>query len=98
MCDLGVSVRDRDVQAAVTAALGTVDAMGDSRGAPILFRGLSIVGLPRHLGLRQMWRMVLCPGSGRSGQGPGVLSGPRTAIWMNEAAFDGGISTVPDER
>jgi len=98
VCDSGVSVRGRDVEAAVTVVLGTVAVVGGDRGAPILFRGFSIVGLPWQLGVRQVWRTVLRPGSDRSGLRPGVLSGPRTTVWMNEAAFDGGNSAVPDER
>jgi len=91
-------VRNRDEEAAVTAVLRMVAVVGGNRGAPDLFWGLSIVGLPRHLGVRCMRRMVLGRGSGRSGHGLDVLFGPRTAKESNEAAFDGGIFIVADER
>jgi len=98
VCDLGVSVRIRDAQAAVTVVLRVLPVVGGNRDALMLFRGLSIVGLPWHLGVRWIQRTVLCLGPGRSRQGPDVLAGPRMAIWMNEAGIDGRISTEAHER
>ena len=98
MCDLGVSARDRDLQAAVTVGLETVAVVGGSRGARTLFPGFSIVGLSWLLGLRRMPETVLRLGSDRSGESPNVVSGPRTVSGNNAAAFDGRISNVIDER
>jgi hypothetical protein len=48
MCvgDLGVSARVRDEATGVMAILRIVAVVDGIGGAPILFRGLSIVGLP----------------------------------------------------
>ena len=98
VCDLGVSVRKRDEKAGVTFVLRVVAVVGGSRSAPILFWGLSIMGLPRHLGVRRIRRTVLGLDPGRSRQGLDVLFGPRTANRTNEAAFDDKISTEANER
>ena len=98
VCDSGVSVRGRDVEAAGTVVLGTVAVVGGTRGAPTLFPGFWIVGLSWQLGVRRIRRSVLCLGSDRSGPGLNVVSGPRMARGSTEAAFDSRISTVIDER
>jgi len=79
----------------VLRIVGVVDGI---RGAPILFQGFSIVGLPRHLGVSRMQRLVLGLQSGRSRQGLNVVLGPRTANRVTSTAPDEGISTVIDKR
>ncbi len=91
-------MRKRDEEADVTVVFRVVTVVGGRRSAPILFWGLSIMGLPWHLGVRWMQRMVLCLGPGRSRQRPHVLFGPRTANGTNEADFDDGISTEANRR
>jgi len=64
VCDLGVSVRDRDTEADVTVVNRIVAVGGASRGARSLFWSLSIVSVSRHLGVRQLRRTVLYLGPG----------------------------------
>ena len=98
MCDLGVSARIRDEAAGVMAVLRIVAVVDGIGGAPILFRGFSIVGLPWHLGVSWMQRLVLGLQPGRSRQGLNVVLGPRTANRVTSTTPDDGISTVIDER
>ena len=98
MCDLGVSARIRDEAASVMAVLRIVAVVDGIRGAPILFGGFSIVGLPRHLGVSRIQRLVLGLGSGRSRQGLNVVLGPRTANRVTSTTPDDGISTGANER
>mgnify|MGYP001813980489 CR=1 FL=1 len=98
MCDLGVSARIRDEAASVMAVLRIVAVVDGIRGAPILFRGFSIVGLPWHRGLCWMLRMVLGLQSGRLGQGLNVVLGPRSANRVTSTTPDYGLSTEANER
>jgi hypothetical protein len=79
----------------VLRIVAVVDGIGD---APILFRGFSIVGLPWHLGVSWMRRLVLGLQPGRSRQGLNVVLGPRTANRVTSTTPDDGISTVIDGR
>ena len=45
-----------------------------------------------------MRRLALCTGSERFGQGRDVLSGPRMAIWTDEAGIDDRTSTEANDR
>ncbi len=65
VCDLGVSARICDEAAGVVAVLRIVAVVDGIGGAPIVFRGFSIVGLPWRLGSCWMQRLVPCLGSGR---------------------------------
>jgi len=80
---------------AVVRIVAVVDGIG---GAPIVFWGFSIVGLPWHRGLCRMQGLVLGLQPGRSGQGLNVVLGPRTANRVTSTTPDDGISTVIDER
>jgi hypothetical protein len=91
-------VRERDEVGCATVVLRVSAVVGGGRIAPILFCRFSIMGLPWHLGVRRIRRMVLCLDPGRSRQRLDVLFGPRTANGTNEAAFDDGISTEANER
>lgn len=93
VCDLEVDVRNRDEERCATFVLRMTAGLGGGRGAQMLFWGLSIMGSPWHPGMTRMRRTLLCLNPGRSGQGPDVVFGPRTANANNEAASDGGIST-----
>ena len=98
VCDSGVSVCYRDAEAGVTVVNRIVAVRGASRCVRSLFWSFSIVTLSRHLGLRWLRRMLLCLSSGRSGQGRNCVSGPQAASGVTDAAIDGGISTVANER
>ena len=95
---LGVSARIRDEVASVMAILRIVAVVDGIGGAPILFRGFSIVGLPWHLGLCRMRRMFLGLQPGRSRQGLNVVLGPRSANRVTSTTPDEGISTEANER
>jgi hypothetical protein len=98
VCDLGVSVRNRDAGAGVTVDCLIGAVVGGSCGDPIPFWGAAFGGLAEYLDVLWLRRMVLCPGSGRIGLAAGILSGPRTANGDNEAASDGGYSTQVRQR
>ena len=92
MCDLGVSVRNRDRKAGITVTLETVAVAGGSGIAQILFSGFSMERIPWHLGVSWVRRMVLWLGLGRFNEELDVVSEPRTANGINEATIDSDVS------
>ena len=98
MGDLRVSARIRDETAGVMAVHRTVTVVDGIGGAPILFRGFSIVGLPWHPGASWMQRLVLGLQPGRPRQGLNVVLGPRSANRVTSTTPDDGISTEANER
>ena len=76
VCDLGVPVRKRDAEGAVTFDPPNVTVLAGNRSAQSLFLGFSIMGVPWHRGLCQMRRMVLCLDPGRFREDLDVVFGP----------------------
>ncbi|MFV1962423.1 MAG: hypothetical protein ACC658_11395 [Acidimicrobiia bacterium] len=93
-----MSARIRDAEADVVGIPGVAAVVGGDRGAQALLWGLSIAGLPWHLGGHRMRRIVLCPGPVRSRLRVDALFEPRTANRINETAFHGEISTEANGR
>ena len=98
MCDLGVSVRNRDAMAGIGVVLEMVAVVRRGHAAQILFWGFLIVGLHWPAGVCWVRRIVLWQGPERSRKGLDCLVDRRAAHWMNEAAFDNGISTEANKR
>jgi len=91
-------VRIRDAEADVVVVHRVLAFPGGSGGPRSLFWSFSIVRVSWCLGMRQLRRVLLCLGSGRSRQEPNVVLTPRTAGRNNAAGFEGRISAETNRR
>ncbi len=76
VCDLGVSVRNRDRNAGIAVILGMVAVAGGSGLAQILSSGFSMERIPWHLGVSWIRPTVLWLGTGRFSEDLDVVAGP----------------------